>query len=752
MPIKAALNYLKKRLVRNVTSLLITLLFLAHTIHISGFVLPLLNHIENIAYDFRVNLTMPGDTDERIVIIDIDEKSLAKEGRWPWNRKRISLLIDILFDHYHIGLLGMDVVWAERDESSGLKVLEALAKNELRDNASYRHQLDRLRSSLNLDQIFVESFNSRPIVLGYYFDTGVKTNVGNTSGTLPPPTFGKDVASQIGGQIIEAGGYGANLPELQSAATSAGHFNHYTGSDGIVRKIPMLIEFNNAFYASLTLAITELIFGKAEATVYAYTSEDKPATGVVLESIKIGDRSIPVDEAGRALIPYRGKVGSFTYIPATDILSRAVNPEVLKGTIALLGTSAPGLVDLRSTPVSSNMPGVELHANMISGILDQTIKNHPQYTLAIEFLLMLFAGLIMTLLLPANRPVLTCIITLLLISSVCLVNLYFWEEANQVLQLAPAVTLILILFVFNMSYGFFVEARTKRQLTGLFSQYVPKEQVRKMSRNPENFSQEGESRNMTVLFSDVRDFTSISENLKPIELHQLMNEYLTPITEVIHIYDGTIDKYMGDAVMAFWGAPLDDELHAYKALLAAMDMLTALQKINEKFKRKGWPELRVGIGINTGEMIVGDMGSKFRRAYTVMGDAVNLGSRLEGLTKQYGVTIIISEFTRRQLPKMICRELDIVRVKGKERPVVIYQPIAIDGTPDTEVLEALDKYHLALKAFRAQNWSSATELFQELHECYSDQRLYKLYLERIDCFKTDPPGATWDGIYSYKTK
>ena len=273
-----------------------------------------------------------------------------------------------------------------------------------------------------------------------------------------------------------------------------------------------------------------------------------------------------------------------------------------------------------------------------------------------------------------------------------------------------------------------------------------------MAKDPEAFSLEGENRELTVLFSDVRGFTTISEGLEPKELTQLMNEYLTPMTHVIQHHRGTIDKYMGDAIMAFWGAPLEDPHHARHALQAAMDMFRSLELLRQDFAAKGWPPINIGIGINTGPMTVGNMGSEFRMAYTVMGDAVNLGSRLEGLTKQYGVNIIVSEFTRAQVPEFAFRELDLVRVKGKDKPVAIYEPVCAAGEEDAATKDELKLYREALKLFRARNWDLAELQFLNLQKRYPERYLYNVYLERLTYYREEPPGADWDGAFTFKTK
>jgi adenylate cyclase len=304
----------------------------------------------------------------------------------------------------------------------------------------------------------------------------------------------------------------------------------------------------------------------------------------------------------------------------------------------------------------------------------------------------------------------------------------------------------------HTSYGFFIESRGKRQLANLFGHYIPPELVDEMSESPEEFSLDGENREMTVLFSDVRGFTTISEGMDPKQLTQLMNALLTPMTRVIHKNHGTIDKYMGDAIMSFWGAPLADTEHARHALYAAMEMMDELKIMQEDFKQRGWPEVNIGIGLNTGNMNVGNMGSEFRMAYTVLGDAVNLGSRLEGLTKEYGVNIIVSESTRAEIPEFLFRELDLVRVKGKHEPVAIFEPLGHKNDVEKSVSKELRAYRKALKSFRAQSWDTAELDFFNLNRIYPDRYLYEVYLKRIIFYRENPPGEDWDGVFTHTSK
>jgi len=738
----------KRHGIRVGLGLAVLLFFLLHA---SGEMrLGFIQRMENFAYDARLNLMMPGTIDKRIVIVDIDEKSLLEQGRWPWERNKLAKMVDKLFDRYKISVLGFDVVFAEKDESSGLKNLEQIESTYLRGDANFHGLLEKIRPQLDYDQIFANSLKNKPIVLGYYFRRGGNTQGG--VGELPSPAFVEGSFKGKNINFIEATGYGANLPMLQKSAFTGGHFNPLVDEDGVSRRVPMLEKYNGALYESLALAVARTALGvpKVEAGFVSGLGVDKDYSG--LEWLRLGNKRIPVDERVATLISFRGKQGSFPYVSASDVLNERVPPGVLEGAIVLVGTTAPGLMDLRATPVQSVYPGVEVHANMIAGILDQNIKERPAYTQGAEFVLLALAGLVLALLLPVLNPLLATALTGFVLAVSVAFNLLIWQAANLVLPIASLLLLITVIYVLNMSYGFFVESRGKRQLAGLFGQYVPPELVDEMAKDPDAFSLEGESREMTVLFSDVRGFTTISEGLDPKQLSKLMNEYLTPMTQIIHTHRGTIDKYMGDAIMAFWGAPLADPDNARHALLTAMDMIDRLKLLQEEFKAKGWPPIKIGVGLNTGMMTVGNMGSEFRMAYTVMGDAVNLGSRLESLTKQYGVYIIVSEFTKDKVPDYVYRELDHVRVKGKDLPVAIYEPVCPADQEDKATKDELKLYRETIKLYRAQNWDLAEMQFINLQKLSPERYLYKMYAERVAYFRENPPGADWDGVFTFKTK
>jgi len=730
----------KRHALRLVISLSILIFFVLHASKIVEW--DFIKSLEYMAYDTRLEISMPRKRDDRIVLIEIDEKSLSEIGRWPWNRSVMARLVDKLFDTYHIDILGIDVVFPEPDDSSGLKKLQMLAEGPLKDSTAFLSILKKLEKTLDYDSLFAQSLKNRRVVLGYSFGEN------STAGKLPKPFISK---KELPINSYKATGFAANLPAFQDNALTAGHFTITPDADGIVRRIPMLYNYNGQFYNSFSLAIAWAALGSPEIQLGLITNGNASYS---LEFLQLGNRQVPVNEYIQTLIPYRGRSGHYPYISASDVLSgRITDKELLKNKIVLLGTSAQGLSDSRATPIQENFPGIEIHANLISGILDEKIMSVHDTIIGFEIILLIIIGGLMIIVLPLLAPLIATFATLCIFGSIFLVNLLIWNQLELVLPLATIFLLIWTLFLFNMSYGYIVESSNKRNLKKLFGHYVPPELVKEMNKNlGKKFSMEGESRTLTVLFSDVRGFTTLSEKLKPKELAQLMNEYLTPMTRIIHQHRGTIDKYMGDAIMAFWGAPLEEPQHARYALNAAMAMLERLEQMQTEMQAKGLRTFKIGVGLNTGQMNVGNMGSKFRIAYTVLGDAVNLGSRLEGLTKQYGVEIIVSETTKCAVPEYIYRQLDSVKVKGKKEAVNIYEPIGKIDAVDENVKQELNAYEQALRYYHQQEWTAAKPAFAKLCTQAPECFLYKLYAERVEKFLENPPAENWDGVYIHNTK
>jgi len=739
------------------------LVFVGHaaTFYKIGFI----TRLENIIYDYRLRLTMPGTVDDRVVILDIDERSLDPRalGRWPWSRDKIVGLLQKLLDKYGVVLIGFDVVFAEPDESSGLPVLEKLAKARLKDVGPFQSALKELRPGLDYDAIFANFLRGRPVVLGYYFNSN---DDALESGALPEPVLPPGTFGNRKIRFAIWKGYGANLPEFQTGAANAGHFNPLVDDDGVSRRVPMLMEYKGGYYEAFSLAIVRLYLGMQDAARNNKTALTLPKvlTGSApepfikgsytgLEWLEVGKLRIPVDDEVAALVPYRGPRGSFPYFSLADVWFDKVPVERLKGRIALIGTSAPSLVDLRSAPVDSVYPGVEIHANLVAGMLDGKLKHKPAYMLGAEVLLLALGGVVLTLLIPMLAPLWASAATVTGMALITLLDIGVWSYAGLVLPLAASVLMTVTLYTVNMAYGYFVETRSKRQFTELFGQYVPPELVGIMAEDPEQYTMAPKSTDLTILFSDVRGFTSISEALSPEHLREYINEYLTDMSNIIRgKYRGTLDKYIGDAIMAFWNAPVEDKDHPRNGVLAALEMLRECGTLNEKFTARGWPTLKIGIGVNSGNVRVGDMGSKERRAYTAMGDAVNVASRLEGRTKYYGVGILVGEATRTLVKDVVFKEIDKIKVKGKDEAITIYEPLGLEAEVEKKVLDELKLWHQTIRLYRSRQWDQVEVNLLNLHRMNPGCALYELYAKEAAGKRRIPPPAEWDGVTVFDEK
>jgi adenylate cyclase len=736
----------KRYLARAILALLATAFVIGH---VAGYYeIPFMEQMEHILYDTRVRLSAPGGVDERIVIVAIDEPSLEIHGHWPWTREKLALLVDQLFAH-GIAVVGFDMVFPERDDIADMDVLRRLATE--REDQNFLRRLEEFEPILDRDNRFAETLGTGPAILGYYFDANEETAY--ETGALPMPAFELHESMMESVFLPRAKGFTSNLPVLMEATWGAGFINNpLIDRDGVVRRAPLLHEYKLSVYESLSLAVAATYFNDIALPVFVDSSRwmgDYPP----LEGLELNGEPIPIDPQSGVLVPYRGGRGSFPYVSAAQVLAGDIeDPALLEGRIALIGATAPGLEDLRSTPFGSIYPGVEIHANVIAGILDNNFRWEPAYTAAAEMIAVIAFGVLSALLLPLLSPVISTVVTTVLGLSALAVNYYMWEVELHVLPLALTLYTLFAIYTINMLFGYLFETRARSHMDNLFGQYVPPDLVKAMSRDPEHYSLESEKRELSVLFTDIRGFTTISEGLDAGELSQLMDEYLTPMTRIVHETQGTIDKYMGDAIMAFWGAPLHHPHHADQAVTAGMSMLKALDALNVEFAKQGWPEVRIGVGINTGMMNVGNMGSRFRRAYTVLGDAVNLGSRLEGITKIYGVSMIVSESTAHSAGRYHYRELDRVRVKGKAKPVTIFEPIGLEEEMTPEQLERSRSFGHFLFLYRNKSWDSAEEMLRRLLADEPEAYLYHLYLQRIAIFRANPPEAEWDGVFTYETK
>lgn len=723
----------------------------------------LIQRVENAFYDLRMK-AQPSVWDPRIVILNIDEKSIAEIGRWPWGRDVFADLIVKLVDDYKVSAIGFDVVFSEPDVSSGYDKLEAMAGDELKDVPAFGQRLKKLKPMMDYDGRLARALEGRPVVLGYPFSA--ESNA-KPKGLLPDPVF---TTADLDGRIVDAfdytdKAYNANLPILQSAAKAGGFFSQQPDIDGVVRRVPLIMRVGDAYYESLALATTRVALGGTGIRpIFSASddllSEESRRTNGVLESIAIKtesrERKIPVQNYFETLIEFRGEGGvegnSFRYVSAVDVLNGKIGKDELARRIVLVGTTVVGLNDNRPSPTNPNFPGVEMHANIVASLISGKIKIEPADAFVVNLIQILFVGLVLIFTLPSLSPKLSIIFAIGTEAVVVVFNFWMYKSFDLVLPVVTASLLILALFILNVAWGYLFEHRRGRAMVNLFGEYVSPELVAEMADDPESYSMEGESRELTVLFVDVRGFTTISEGLTPKALREYINIYLTAMSEDIRGNRGTLDKYIGDAVMAFWGAPVALPDHAARAVATALLMQSSAHKLNKDFMERGWPPLKIGIGLNTGQMHVGDMGSKVRRAYTVMGDAVNLGSRLEGITKEYGVGIVVGELTKLAAPEFAYRELDRVRVKGKNEPIPIFEPIAKHADLDEGLRVAFEQWHKALNLVRAMEWDQAESIIQELHRSYPDEYLYQLYIERIAQHRADPPEPGWDGVTTFKTK
>ena len=749
------MSFLRKHWPRIVVTLLPMLIALVHALGVVR--LGVLDQLDNIIYDARLRATMPKTLDDRIVIVDIDERSLADVGRWPWSRNRLAEMMNELFERQHIALIGFDVVFAEPDDSSGLKKLRALAQQELRDQPGFVHKLSQLQGELDYDAVFAKSIQDRPVVMGYYVTSD---RDGRTAGVLPASVAGAigEVGHDVG--ITSWNGYGSNIAQLAQAAPVAGYFNPIADADGVVRSLPMLVDYGRKYYESLSLAMFRMLAGGPQVVLSTGLVGGGANARVNIETVQLrqGERSlnVPVDDRAATLVPYRGyggpKGGSYQYISAADLVHGNLAPDTLRDKIVLLGTTAPGLQDLRVTPVGEAYPGVEAHANMISGLMDGHLPVKPDYAVGYELVVLLIAGLILALGLPSLSALRAVLLSAAVMLALVALNLWLYLGQGLVLPLAAALATAATAFALNMSYGYFVESRSKRELANLFGTYVPPELVDEMVKDPDSYSMKAANRDLTVMFCDMRGFTKMSEQMDPTALQELLNGVFSRMTQLIRAQRGTIDKYMGDCVMAFWGAPVETPQHAGLAVRAAIDMAHIVHTINQEHQASGLPPIGVGIGLNSGLMCVGDMGSDIRRSYTVIGDAVNLGSRLEGLSKTYGVDIVVSESTRDLAPDYAWQELDRVRVKGKEQAVGIFYPLGLaEGLPDALASEVA-LWQAFLLSYRAQSWDQAQKQLSQLLDRSPDKFLYQLYANRIASMRLLPFDPEWDGATNFETK
>lgn len=714
-------------------------LWIQHTVH-SG-VAAIRDRIEYLAYDLRLNagLAHAPEPPTEILIVDVDEASLQQEGRWPWPRARLAELVARL-QQAGAAVVAFDMVLAEAEANAALALLEGLP-SELADSHLARQLQEEARKQ-DGDTRLATQIGAGDTVLGVVFHN----QDSRPAGRLPEPLFRTAGRTLI---VPTLSTYTANQDRLQNATPYAGFLTALPDADGVIRRAPLLLRHGDGLYPALALETARVYLLSEQARLM--TAELGAVTAV--EGIDLGGgRIVATDAAARVLVPYRGASGSFAYLSAAAVLRGNFAADRIANRIVLVGTSALALADLKATPVQSVYPGVEVHANLLAGILAGRFPHEPAWAPGASFLLLLLVGALLAIALPLLSAPAQLALSASLMTALVASNVWLWAHAGLVLVIAVPVLLVLHLAVLNLGYGFLFESRGRRKLKDMFGQYVPPALVEEMNRAGERYDFAGESRELTVLFADIRSFTTISEALSAGALKALLNRFFTPMTRIIFDRRGTIDKYVGDMIMAFWGAPLRDAEHAAHGIAAALDMLEAVKALRAEFAREGLPEVAIGVGINSGLMNVGDMGSQYRRAYTVIGDAVNLASRLEGLTKYYGVDLVVGPRTRELAPDFVYRRLDRVRVKGKREAVEVFAPLCRSADLDDALRAELAVHEQALDLFWRRQWAPARELFAALHASHPHTALYALYLERIDRLSTRELPDDWDGVYERREK
>lgn len=706
----------------------------------------IISRLESLSYDVQLRtrlLTQSQEVhDSAVVIVDIDDRSLNKEGRWPWPRAKLGQLVNRLNEEGAV-VIAFDMIFPEKEDNIAEIVFSSLNQKQINTT-----QIDPLFKKIiplfDNDALFAESlkvstadsqlgvsFSSRPIA----------------AGILPNPVL--SLTSEFDRQLdfINTLGYVGNISILQNSAKSAGFVNVFADVDGIIRRVPLLLRYKDNLYPSLAL----------EAVRLYLLSDVKLVTGNYgevhrLEGVSVGNHLIPTDATGQVTVPFRGKSFTYPYYSATDVLNKKIPKESLVGKIIFIGTSATGLGDLKPTAVDSSLPGVEIHASIADGILTDNFSYKPTWAVGVEVILTLVLGSLFAFSFPFLGPRVIAVVLLIVPTGLIFGNNLLWGHTGLIISNFFPIVLSLLLAIVNIVYGYVFETRKREHLKSIFGQYVPAEHINEMLKASGSYGMYGEDREMTVLFADIRNFTAISEHMSASQIKEMLNDLFTPMTEIIFKHHGTIDKYVGDLIMAFWGAPLKDKWHTQHAIEAALEMQEAIKLLQPDLTAHGWPEMQIGIGLNSGVMSVGDMGSKFRRNYTVLGDAVNLASRVEGLSKYYGVKIILTEYARKHQKKFLFRQLDRVRVKGKSTGIDIYEVVCEKALATPEVLREVEFSQMALNCYFGEEWVRAKDLFTELHAAHPDVVLYKLYLKRLAIFEKEPPENDWGGIFTHTAK
>lgn len=680
-----------------------------------------------------------------VTIVDIDDKSLARLGQWPWPRTRIA---DMIVNLTNLGAvaIGFDVVFSEAD-----RLNPDLVANQMRylDDATRA----RLRELPSNDQVLSEAIKRSRVVLGETGQPAVGDELDKTLPFTGVATVGEENAEKF---LFEFPGLLRNVPVIEKVAAGRGLFTIRTERDGLIRRVPMIMGAQGNIMPSLSLEILRVVTGTPTLLVRT----DK--TGV--RGVRLKGVEIPTDKNGQLWVHYAPHDPSI-YVSAADVLDSTVPPSKIAGKLVLIGTSAVGLNDIKTTPVSRAMPGVEIHAQVLESVLSGAVISQPNYALGVELLAALIIGILVIIFTPNLGPVRLVLAGATFAGILIGTSWFFYWKYRYLIDFTYpllSTTAIYLTFIFA---SFVREQRQRVQIRGIFAQYMSPVLVEQLAQSPEKVVLGGEERELTIMFSDVRGFTSISESYKhdPQGLITLMNRFLTPLTDVIIEEKGYVDKYMGDAIMAFWNAPLDDAEHELNACEAAIRMLEKIEMVNKEREQEAadgghvYIPLNVGIGLNTGIGVVGNMGSDLKKNYSVLGDSVNLASRLEGQTKEYGFPIIVGSRTALAAKdRFAILELDFIMVKGKSEPEVIYAIAGREDVMNSGAFQRLRNITIEmLGCYRNRDWQGALDAIERgrrSDDADTLEKLFKLYEARIKDYLIDPPPVEWNGAYALLTK
>jgi adenylate cyclase len=724
-----------------------------------GLNVPILELIELKTYDLRFASRGPQTPSPAVAMVVIDEKSLEVEGRWPWPRSKFAALIDIL-SRDGAKVIGFDIIFSEPDENSQLALidefagtLDALAITDPR----LRHFVAERRREADNDVALAAAIkrSSAAVVLGYFFHdrstlehqldpAETERRLQQIAGSsyprvrrpgqrVPEPPFIRGHAPQT------------NLPIFGDVAASSGYFSLQGDRDGTLRWMPLVIESGGDLFPPLGLLCAWHYLGRPQLTV------EIGRQGI--EAIEIGERLVPTDEAGKLLINYLGRPKTFPHFSVADILAGTVTPGTFKDRVVLVGATAVATYDLRNTPVDPRFPGTEVHATVIDNILTQRFMARPEWSRVFDVLAIVGVGALTGIGLTRLSPIRGVLFTGGFFALYIILARWLFVSARLWLNLVYPLLALLTVYIALTVYYYVTEQRERRRIKGTFKQYVAEHVVEEMTKDPTRLRLGGEEKVLTVLFSDLEGFTTYSERHTAHEMTEMLAEYFNRVTEQVFLHRGTLKEYVGDELLAFFGAPLEDPQHAQRACEAALAMRDTTRALAAEWVQIGRPPLRARTGINSGPMVVGNLGSKYRFAYGVVGDQVNLGSRLEGLNKVYGTEIIISENTARLVEHAFrLRELDTVRVVGRRQAVRIYELIAKAGTVlDPEHEKALSIYAQALEAYRKGMWADALVLFREARAVRPEDGPSRALAQRCLEYEAAPPEA-WDGVFEQRFK